>query len=305
MSMHRIENTIGNTPLVRLRRLVEPGMAEVWVKLESHNPAGSVKDRPALFMLEAAEASGLLREGGTIIEPTSGNTGLALAMLAAAKGYRMILVMPETMSLERRRLAQAYGAEIVLVPGSEGMEGAVALAQAEVARHGYFMPNQFTNSDNVEAHYQTTGVEILQALARPITAFVAGVGTGGTISGVGRRLKEKNKGTLVVAVEPAKSPLLSGGKARSHGIQGIGANFIPAILDRSVIDRVIQVDDEEALKASRQLAKEEGILGGMSTGANLYGALKFARELGPEKLVVTVLPDTGERYLSTALFSGE
>lgn len=305
MKANRIDTMIGNTPLVKLNRLVNSTMAEVWVKLESQNPAGSVKDRPALYMLNAAEEAGLLQEGGTIIEATSGNTGIALAMLAAARGYRMILVMPETMSIERRKLAQAYGAEIVLTPGTAGMQGAVNLANTLVAEHGYFMPNQFVNQSNVTAHYETTGVEILRDLAEPIAAFVAGVGTGGTISGVGRRLKEKDSATLIVAVEPGKSPLLSGGTASGHGIQGIGANFIPPILDRSVIDQVITVQDQDALETSRKMAIREGILCGISAGANVYASLQVAHKLGPGKTIVTIAPDTGERYLSTVLFSGE
>lgn len=305
MGNKKIEQIIGNTPLVKLHRLVNPALADVWVKLEAQNPAGSVKDRPALYMLNAAEEAGLLPQGGTIIEPTSGNTGVALAMLAAARGYQMILVMPETMSVERRKLAQAYGAEILLTPGAKGMQGAVDEAKKLVAQYGYFMPDQFANQNNVKAHYETTGMEILRDLDKSIDAFVAGIGTGGTISGVGRRLKEKNSATLIVAVEPEKSPLLSGGSAGSHGIQGIGANFIPSILDRSLIDQVIMVKDEDAFVTSRDLASQEGVLCGISAGANIFAALQVARRLGPGKTVVTLAPDTGERYLSTALFSGE
>lgn len=305
MENRKIEQLIGTTPLVKLQRVVNSNQAEVWVKLEAQNPAGSVKDRPALYMLNAAEEAGLLPEGGTIIEPTSGNTGVALAMLAAARGYRMILVMPETMSIERRKLAQAYGAEIILTPGAKGMQGAVDEAKKLVAQHGYFMPDQFANQNNVKAHYETTGVEILRDLDKPIDAFVVGVGTGGTISGAGRRLKEKNSAIQIVAVEPEKSALLSGGSAGSHGIQGLGANFIPPILDRSLIDQVIKVKDEDALVTSQNLASQEGVLCGISAGANIFAALQVAEKLGPGKIVVTVAPDTGERYLSTALFSGE
>lgn len=305
MENRKIEQLIGTTPLVKLQRVVNSNQAEVWVKLEAQNPAGSVKDRPALYMLNAAEEAGLLPEGGTIIEPTSGNTGVALAMLAAARGYRMILVMPETMSIERRKLAQAYGAEIILTPGAKGMQGAVDEAKKLVAQHGYFMPDQFANQNNVKAHYETTGVEILRDLDKPIDAFVVGVGTGGTISGAGRRLKEKNSAIQIVAVEPEKSALLSGGSAGSHGIQGLGANFIPPILDRSLIDQVIKVKDEDALVTSQNLASQEGVLCGISAGANIFAALQVARRLGPGKTVVTLAPDTGERYLSTALFSGE
>ncbi|NMB02084.1 MAG: cysteine synthase A [Firmicutes bacterium] len=301
----KIEQIIGTTPLVKLRRLVNPDMAEVWVKLESHNPAGSVKDRPALYMLNAAEEAGLLPPGGTIIESTSGNTGVALAMLAAARGYRMILVMPETMSVERRKLAQAYGAEIILTPGAAGMQGAVDKARELVAQHGYFMPDQFANQNNVRAHYETTGVEILRDLDKSPDALVAGVGTGGTISGAGRRLKENNSSTLIVAVEPENSPLLSGGNAGSHKIQGLGANFIPPILDRSIIDQVITVKDEDAFATAQKLASQEGILCGISAGANVFAALQLAQKLGTSKTVVTIVPDTGERYLSTPLYSGE
>lgn len=302
---NKVEQIIGRTPLVKLQRVADAAMADIWVKIEAQNPAGSVKDRPALYMLNAAEEAGLLTPGGTIIEPTSGNTGVALSMLAAARGYRMILVMPETMSVERRKLAQAYGAEIILTPGGEGMQGAVDKAKELVAQHGYFMPDQFSNENNVQSHYETTGVEILHDLNNSVDAFVAGVGTGGTISGVGRRLKENNSATLIVAVEPESSPIISGGTVGSHKIQGIGANFIPRILDRSVIDQVITVKDEDAFVTSKKLASQEGVLCGISAGANVFAALQVAKKLGPGKTVVTVAPDTGERYLSTALFGGE
>lgn len=302
---NKVEQIIGRTPLVKLQRVSDAAMADIWVKIEAQNPAGSVKDRPALYMLNAAEEAGLLTPGGTIIEPTSGNTGVALSMLAAARGYRMILVMPETMSVERRKLAQAYGAEIILTPGGEGMQGAVDKAKELVAQHGYFMPDQFSNENNVQSHYETTGVEILHDLNNSVDAFVAGVGTGGTISGVGRRLKENNSATLIVAVEPESSPIISGGTVGSHKIQGIGANFIPRILDRSVIDQVITVKDEDAFVTSQKLASQEGVLCGISAGANVFAALQVAKKLGPGKTVVTVAPDTGERYLSTALFGGE
>lgn len=302
---NKVEQIIGRTPLVKLQRVSDAAMADIWVKIEAQNPAGSVKDRPALYMLNAAEEAGLLTPGGTIIEPTSGNTGVALSMLAAARGYRMILVMPETMSVERRKLAQAYGAEIILTPGGEGMQGAVDKAKELVAQHGYFMPDQFSNENNVQSHYETTGVEILHDLNNSVDAFVAGVGTGGTISGVGRRLKENNSATLIVAVEPESSPIISGSSVGSHKIQGIGANFIPRILDRSVIDQVITVKDEDAFVTSQKLASQEGVLCGISAGANVFAALQVAKKLGPGKTVVTVAPDTGERYLSTALFGGE
>ena len=288
-----------------LKRLTKAGEAEVWVKLESFNPAGSVKDRPALFMIRAAEKEGILKKGGTIIEATSGNTGIALAMLAAAGGYRAIFVMPDTLSIERRQLLSAYGAEVLLTEGEKGMAGALDAAEDLVARRGYFLPQQFTNINNVRAHYETTGVEILRDLGGSVDAFVAGVGTGGTITGVGRRLKEKNKNTEIIAVEPQKSPILSGGDPGPHGIQGIGPNFVPQILDRSILDEIIPVEDEAAYETARALAVKEGIFCGISAGANVYAALKIARRLGAGKRVVTILPDTGERYLSTVLFTGE
>ncbi|NLJ79484.1 MAG: cysteine synthase A [Firmicutes bacterium] len=305
MKAARIDQLIGNTPLVPLKRLTKAGEAEVWVKLESFNPAGSVKDRPALFMIRAAEKEGILKKGGTIIEATSGNTGIALAMLAAAGGYRAIFVMPDTLSIERRQLLSAYGAEVLLTEGEKGMAGALDAAEDLVARRGYFLPQQFTNINNVRAHYETTGVEILRDLGGSVDAFVAGVGTGGTITGVGRRLKEKNKNTEIIAVEPQKSPILSGGDPGPHGIQGIGPNFVPQILDRSILDEIIPVEDEAAYETARALAVKEGIFCGISAGANVYAALKIARRLGAGKRVVTILPDTGERYLSTVLFTGE
>ncbi|HHU62443.1 MAG: cysteine synthase A [Bacillota bacterium] len=296
--------TIGNTPLVRLNCLTGPSDAEVWVKLESANPGGSVKDRPVLYMINAAEEKGVLTQCSTIIEATSGNTGIAIAMLASSKGYKSVIVMPETMSVERRQLMQAYGAELILTEGSKGMSGAVDLAKKLVDEKGYFMPSQFTNIANVQAHYEGTGVEILKDLGESPNAFVAGVGTGGTITGVGRRLRENDENVLIVAAEPSKSPILSGGAPGPHGIQGIGANFVPEILDRSVIDRILTINDEDAFAISRRLAKEEGILCGISAGANVFAALQIAKELGQGKKVVTIIPDTGERYLSTALFNG-
>lgn len=305
MKVTGIEKSIGNTPLIRLTKLVDPMMAEIWVKLESHNPGGSIKDRAALYMIQEAEKAGLLQSGDTIIEPTSGNTGLALAMLAAAKGYRMLLVMPETMSVERQKLARAYGAEVMLTKGEEGMEGAVKLAEDLAKSPGYFLPNQFSNKNNVKAHYETTAVEILRDLTEPIAAFVAGVGTGGTITGIGRRLKEENAETLVIAVEPQSSPILSGGVAANHEIQGIGANFIPTILDQSLIDEIVPVEDQAAFSTARQMGAVEGILCGISGGANVFAALKLAERLGSNKKIVTIVPDSGERYLSTALYDEE
>lgn len=305
MKYNSIHETIGKTPLVKLNYMIDEDMADVYVKVESFNPAGSVKDRPALYMIKDAEEKGLLIEKGTIIEPTSGNTGIALSMIGASKGYKVIIVMPDTMSIERRKLMKAYGAELILTEGKYGMQGAVDKAKEIAEKYGYFMPNQFENPANVKAHYETTAVEILDALGENIDAFVAGVGTGGTVTGVGRRLKEVNSNALVVAVEPSKSPIISGGKPSSHKIQGIGANFIPKILDRNILDEVITVDDEDALKQSRRIGSEEGIFCGISSGANIHAALIIAKRLGKGKKVVTVLPDTGERYLSTALFNDE
>jgi cysteine synthase A len=290
---------IGRTPMVRLNRLPRPGGARVVAKLESLNPGGSVKDRIALAMLEAAEGRGVLEPGSTIVEPTSGNTGIGLAMAAAVKGYRLILTMPDDMSVERQRLLARFGAELHLTPAIEGMTGAVHAAQELVREHpDYFMPQQFQNPANPEAHRRTTALEILDAVGGRLDAFVAGVGTGGTITGVGEVLKEKVPGVRVIAVEPAKSPVLSGGTARPHAIQGIGASFVPGVLNRDVLDRIVQVRDEDALVWARRLAREEGLLVGVSAGAAAFAACLVAAELGPEQLVVTVLPDTGERYLS-------
>jgi cysteine synthase A len=304
-----ITELIGDTPLVRLNRVVPEDSAEIYVKLEFQNPGASVKDRIALSMIETAEKEGKLKPGATIVEPTSGNTGIGLAMVAAAKGYKAILVMPETMSLERRNLLKAYGAKVVLTPGSEGMKGAVKKAE-EIVRENpdYFMPQQFDNPANVKIHRETTGPEIVEAIKShdgKLDAFVAGVGTGGTISGAGRVLKEHFPHIKIYAVEPAASPLLSGGQPGPHKIQGIGANFIPSILDREVYDGVITVENEEAFETSRRVAREEGILGGISSGAAIFAALKVAKELGKGKRVVAVVPSNGERYLSTPLYQFE
>ena len=293
---------IGGTPLVHLRRLVEPGMADVFCKCEQFNPGGSIKDRVALSMIEAAERSGRLRPGeSVIVEPTSGNTGVGLALVAAAKRYRLILTMPDNMSLERRALLKAYGAEVYLTPAAEVMTGAVKKANELAAEHPeYFMPQQFSNQANVEAHVRTTGPEIVAQMgARGCDAFVAGVGTGGTISGVGRVLLQKNAQTKIVAVEPAKSAVLAGGKPAAHRIDGIGAGFVPQILDRSVISEVRTISEEDAQRVKLELARREGLLVGISAGANVKIALDLARELGPGKTVVTVLCDTGERYFSS------
>jgi cysteine synthase A len=290
---------IGRTPMVRLNRLPRPDSATVVAKLESGNPGGSVKDRIALAMIEDAERRGLLRPGGTIVEPTSGNTGIGLAMVAAIKGYRLILTMPEDMSVERQRLLARFGADIHLTPAIEGMTGAVHAAQELVREHpDYVMPQQFQNPANPEIHRRTTALEILDAVEGHLDAFVAGVGTGGTLTGVGEILKAKVPGVRVVAVEPAASPVLSGGRARPHAIQGIGASFVPGVLNRDVIDRIIQVRDEDAMAWARRLTREEGLLVGISAGAAVFAACAVAAELGRGRLVVTVLPDTGERYLS-------
>ena len=293
---------VGNTPLVRLNRVVSPGGARVLAKVESLNPGGSVKDRIAVAMVERAEREGRLRPGATIVEPTSGNTGIGLAMVAASRGYRLILTMPDDMSLERRQLLARFGAELHLTPAIEGMTGAVFAAQELVRAHGdYFMPQQFENWANPDVHRRTTAREILEQSGGRVDAFVAGVGTGGTISGVGAVLKEELGDVLVVAVEPSRSPVLQGGRARPHGIQGIGASFVPGVLDHSVIDRIVGAEDHEASAMAARLAREEGLLVGISSGANVLVAARVALELGPDKTVVTVLCDTGERYLSVEL----
>ena len=290
---------IGDTPMVELTKVVRPGMARVLGKMESLNPGGSVKDRIALSMVEDAEKRGLLPSGGTIIEPTSGNTGIGLAMIAAVKGYRLILTLPEGMSTERISLLERYGAEVVMTSALEGMAGAVKKAKELVAKTpGAFMPLQFANPANPRAHRQTTAQEILAATDGDLHAFVAGVGTGGTITGVGDVLKKKNPGILVVAVEPSPSAVLSGKPAGQHRIQGIGAGFVPEVLDRSVVDEVIQIDDMEAYQMARTLAKTEGVLVGISAGANVLASLQVAEKLGAGKTVVTILSDTGERYRS-------
>jgi cysteine synthase A len=290
---------IGGTPMVRLSRVVEEGWAEVLAKVESFNPAGSVKDRIALSMIEAAEREGRLKPGATIVEPTSGNTGIGLAMVAAVKGYRLIVTMPEDMSLARRDLLARYGAEVILTPAIEGMTGAVYAAQELISEHPeYFVPQQFENPANPEIHRRTTAREILDATQGTLDAFVAGVGTGGTITGVGEVLKAEHTDVLIVAVEPARSPVLQGGRAGITAIQGIGAGFAPGVLNREVLDEIISVGDEEAIAMSRRLSREMGLLAGISAGANVVAALKVAKRLGQDKRVVTVLPDTGERYLT-------
>jgi len=298
---------IGSTPVVRLNRLPQlDGVgAEVWAKLENLNPGGSVKDRICLAMVEAAERDGLLAPGGTIIEPTSGNTGIGLALVAAVKGYRLVLTMPDTMSEERRSLLVAYGARLVLTPDTKGMHGAVRRAEELLAEHPeWYMPQQFTNPANPEAHRRTTAPEILTQLAQ-IDAFVAGVGTGGTITGVGEVLRAERPHARIYAVEPSASPVLSGGEAGYHDIQGIGAGFVPEILNTEVYDEVLPVTDEEAVVHARALARYEGLLVGISSGANCAAAIRTARRFGRGAVVLTVFCDTGERYLTTRLFRAE
>jgi cysteine synthase A len=290
---------VGGTPLVRLNRIPKPGGAIVLAKLESLNPGGSVKDRIALAMVEDAERRGVLKAGATLVEPTSGNTGIGLAMVCAVRGYRLILTMPDDMSAERQRLLARYGAEIHLTPAIEGMSGAVFAAQEICREHPeYYMPMQFENPANPEAHRRTTALEILDATEERLDVFVAAVGTGGTVTGVGEVLKERLPGVRVVGVEPARSPVLSGGRFRPHGIQGIGASFVPGILNRSVLDDIIPVRDEDATTMARRLAREEGLLVGISSGANVFAACQVAETLPADQVVVTVLCDTGERYLS-------
>ncbi|MFO7155585.1 MAG: cysteine synthase A [Pseudomonadota bacterium] len=304
-----ITQLVGRTPVVRLSRIAREDEATILAKLEMFNPAGSVKDRIGKAMIEDAERRGALRPGMTIVEPTSGNTGIALAMVAAVKGYRLVLTMPESMSLERRRILEAYGAELVLTPASQGMNGAVEAAKKlleELGDQG-FMPAQFDNPANPEIHRTTTAEEILADVPlETLDAFVAGIGTGGTITGAGRVLKQKKPSIWIAAVEPARSPLLTEGRAGPHRIQGLGANFVPSILDRSVYDEVIDVEDVEAYQAARELARKEGLLVGLSSGAALVAARKVAKRLGPGKNVLCVLPDTGERYWSSfAAFAEE
>lgn len=301
-----ISQAFGNTPLVKLNRLPKTGGAEVLAKLEFYNPGASVKDRLGVAIIDAAEASGALQAGGTIVEGSSGNTGIALALVGAARGYRVVITMPETMSVERRAVIRAYGAEIVLTPGPEGMKGAVAKAESIVAETpGAILAHQFETAANAEIHRKTTAEEILRDTEEHVDVFVAGVGTGGTITGVGQVLKERVPGVQIVAVEPKDSPLLTEGKAGPHKIQGIGANFVPEVLDQSVIDEVFDVELDDALRVARALATQEGILSGISSGAIIHAALEIAaRPENAGKRIVAIVCDTGERYLSTVLFEG-
>ncbi|RKX20010.1 MAG: cysteine synthase A [Candidatus Zixiibacteriota bacterium] len=302
MLFNNIVDAIGHTPLVKLNNLNNENSATIYLKMESFNPCSSVKDRIGAAMISAAEKAGLLQKGTTIVEPTSGNTGIALAMVAAAKGYKCILTMPDTMSLERRALLKFLGAEIVLTPGSDGMKGAIAKAEEISSQPDYFMPLQFENKANPEIHINSTGPEIIDDLGDiNLDAFVAGVGTGGTISGAGKVLKDKF-GCKIIAVEPEASAVLSGGTPGPHPIQGIGAGFIPKNYNSGVVDDIIQVKAEDSILTAKELAKKDGIVAGISSGANVWAALKIAKELGPDKTVVTVICDTGERYLSTMLF---
>ncbi|EKI4479739.1 cysteine synthase A [Staphylococcus pseudintermedius] len=301
-----ITDIIGQTPVVKLRHQAGEDAADIYVKLEYQNPGGSVKDRIALAMIEQAEKEGKIKPGDTIVEPTSGNTGIGLAFVCAAKGYKAVFTMPETMSMERRNLLKAYGAELVLTPGAEAMKGAIKKAKELKETHGYFEPQQFENLANPKVHELTTGPELVEQFeGRTIDAFLAGVGTGGTLSGAGKVLKEKYPDIQIVAIEPEDSPVLSGGEPGPHKLQGLGAGFIPGTLNTEIYDEIIKVGNEVAMETSRRVAKEEGILGGISSGAAIYAAIQKAKELGKGKTVVTVLPSNGERYLSTPLYNFE
>lgn len=299
-----VTQIIGNTPVVKLRNVVDDDAADIYVKLEYQNPGGSVKDRIALTMIEKAEREGKIKPGDTIVEPTSGNTGIGLAFVCAAKGYKAVFTMPETMSQERRNLLKAYGAELVLTPGSEAMKGAIKKAKELKEEHDYFEPQQFENPANPEIHELTTGPELVEQFeGRQIDAFLAGVGTGGTLSGVGKVLKKEYPNVEIVAIEPEASPVLSGGEPGPHKLQGLGAGFVPDTLNTEVYDSIIKVGNDTAMDMARRVAREEGILAGISSGAAIYAAIQKAKELGKGKTVVTVLPSNGERYLSTPLYS--
>ena len=308
MSITRAGNIlelIGNTPLVKLNKLTDKRGANIFAKLESFNPGGSIKDRIALAMVEQAEKNGQLKAGGVIIEATSGNTGIGLALVAAVKGYRLILTMPENMSVERRNLLEALGAEVVLTPVETGMTGAINKAEELGREKDYFIPQQFKNPANPEIHRQTTAYELWYQTMEEIDVFIAGVGTGGTITGVGEVLKKKKSSIEVIAVEPAGSAVLSGQASGPHRIAGIGAGFIPELLNRKIVDRIFKVKDEEAILTTRRLIKEEGLIVGISSGAVAFAALQIAKDLGKDKNIVTIFPDTGERYLSTINLIGD
>ncbi|ADI01032.1 cysteine synthase A [Syntrophothermus lipocalidus DSM 12680] len=303
MIANSVTELIGKTPIMRLNKLAGPEAAEVLLKLEFFNPGGSIKDRIGTAMILDAEAKGLIKPGGTIVEPTSGNTGIGLAVAAAARGYRLVIVMPDSMSAERRQMLKAYGADLVLTPGDQGMAGAVRKAEELVRENrGWFMPNQFANPSNPEIHYRTTGPEIWQAVEGRLDYFVAGVGTGGTLTGTARYLKERTPELKVIAIEPKNSPVLSGGQPGLHLIQGIGPGFVPEVLDMSLVDEVVQVSDEDAYRITRRLAREEGLLVGISSGAAVWAALEIAGRLGSGHRILAIAPDTGERYLSTGVF---
>lgn len=299
---NNIAGLIGETPIVKLNRTADENSADIYVKLEFNNPGSSVKDRIALAMIEAAEQEGSLKKGDTIIEPTSGNTGIGLAMVAAAKGYKLVVVMPDTMSQERRNLLRAFGAELILTPGAEGMKGAIAKAETLKEEHDYFMPQQFSNEANPAVHARTTGKEIVEQMKDGLDAFVSGIGTGGTITGAGKVLKDHFDHVQIIAVEPEDSPVLSGGSPGPHKIQGLGAGFVPSVLDTDIYDEVIKISNDESFETSREVARTEGILGGISAGAAIAAAKKVAKKLGKGKKVLAILPDNGERYLSTPLY---
>lgn len=301
MIYNGILELVGKTPVLKVNSLVDENSAEVYVKLEKFNPGGSVKDRAALGMIEKAEKEGLLKPGVTIVEPTSGNTGIGLAMIGKLKGYKVIIIMPETMSKERRDLIKAYGAELVLTEGSKGMKGAIEKALEYEKQGGYFIPQQFENIANPEKHYATTAEEIFEDI-NDLDYFISGVGTGGTVTGVGKNLKEKISVVKVVAVEPSKSPVLSGGNPGPHKIQGIGAGFIPGNYDSSIIDEVVQVTDEDAFKTAKEFAAQEGVLIGISSGAALFAALELAKKVGKGKKILAIAPDGGEKYISMGLY---
>lgn len=297
-----ISSLIGETPVVKLNRTVDEDSADIYLKLEFFNPGSSVKDRIALAMIERAEEEGVIKPGDTIVEPTSGNTGIGLALVAAAKGYKLVVVMPDTMSQERRNLLKAFGAKLYLTPGANGMKGAIEKAEQLKAEHGYFMPQQFNNEANPEVHERTTGQEIVKQFPEGLDAFVSGIGTGGTITGAGKVLREHFTDIQIFAVEPEDSPVLSGGSPGPHKIQGIGAGFVPNVLNTEIYNEVIKVSNDEAFEAARETARNEGVLGGISSGAAIAAAKKVAKKLGKGKKVLAILPDNGERYLSTALY---